>query len=203
MYIAIRLPVCLGLVVGLIAFSFTLPSSAQTKPSDLIEPGDLLLVRVDDLNAMGRTENLDIRVDDEGKVSLPLIRRVAVSGMNFPDAAKAIGKLYIDNGYFRTPKIEVSRTEESAQAKIKPAPIAAGEHVSIRIYDFPKPGTSEDLDIAIDADGNADLPKIGKIKFAGLKECQAEDAVADALQKAKALKGPIVLVRRTATADHR
>src|SRR3954469_14183148 len=120
MHIAIRLPVCLGLVVGLIAFSFTLPSSAQTKPSDLIEPGDLLLVRVDDLNAMGRTENLDIRVDDEGKVSLPLIRRVAVSGMNFPDAAKAIGKLYIDNGYFRTPKIEVSRTEESAQAKIKP-----------------------------------------------------------------------------------
>ena len=174
---------------------------AQTKPTEVVQPGDLLLVTVHDMIQRGSPTDFDVRVDDEGKISLPLVRRISVQDLSFADAAKAIAKQFEDKGYLKKAKVEVRRTDEPAEKKIKPAPIAVGETVKIRIWDLRKLGQSADFEPGIMDDGTVDLPVVGKFKLAGLTEFEAEDAVARQCATRGLLKDAMVTVRRIALAD--
>lgn len=93
---------------------------AQTQPADVITTGDLLLVEIHDLKGMGAKDNFDLRVDDEGKVGVPLVRRIEVQNLRFSDAEKKVAKAFADQGWLMKARVAVSRTEESTESKVKP-----------------------------------------------------------------------------------
>ena len=82
------------------------------RESLLIGPGDLLRVTV--LDESGLSER--VRVNDSGKVSLPLIGSVYLLGLSTAEASGVVAKKYIDAQLLKHPDVSVFIEEYATQA---------------------------------------------------------------------------------------
>jgi polysaccharide export outer membrane protein len=85
----------------------------ETRPalSDLlIGRGDLLQVTV-----YGTDFDKQVRVTDEGEITLPLIGKVKVGGLSIGDAEQVVAKKLASAGYFNDPQVSIFEREYATQ----------------------------------------------------------------------------------------
>src|SRR5690349_22479413 len=86
------------------------PSSVSEAPV-LIGTGDLLNVSV-----FGAPDYVqEVRVDDNGQVTLPFIGQVKLAGMSLNDAEILVAKRLADRGAFKDPQVNIVQKEYMAQ----------------------------------------------------------------------------------------
>ena len=87
------------------------PVEARNSPSDLlIGRGDLLQVTV-----YGTDFDRQVRVTDEGEISLPLIGNIKVGGLSIGDAEQVVGRKLASAGYFNDPQVSIFEREYATQ----------------------------------------------------------------------------------------
>jgi polysaccharide biosynthesis/export protein len=77
----------------------------------LIGEGDLIEISIYGTNDF----NKDVRVDNKGEISLPLLGSVKVAGLTTAQAEEKIAKLLTDGQYFNDPQVAVLQKEYSIQ----------------------------------------------------------------------------------------
>jgi len=87
-------------------------SSKSAPPKLKISGGDLIEVSVYGVSDFKE----DVRVNDAGEVSLPLIGTVLVGGSTPEEARALIARKLVDGGFFRDPNVELFVKEYSSQA---------------------------------------------------------------------------------------
>jgi polysaccharide export outer membrane protein len=86
-------------------------SSRPNAQEILIGAGDLIEVSV-----YGTSDfNREVRVNDNGEVSLPLLGSVKIAGLSTAQAGEEIAKLLTDGQYFNNPQVSVFEKEYSNQ----------------------------------------------------------------------------------------
>ncbi len=55
------------------------------------------------------------RIDSQGRINLPLVGEVAVSGLKIADAQAAIEKAYVEGRYLRSPRVTITVEEYAAR----------------------------------------------------------------------------------------
>ena len=116
-------------------------SAVQHSASEmLIGRGDLLEVTV-----YGTDFNRQVRVNDAGEISLPLLGTVKVAGLSIPEGERVVARELAQRGYFNDPQVSIFDREYTSQAIS-----VLGEVQKPGLY--PLPGTRTLLD-AISAAG--------------------------------------------------
>jgi polysaccharide biosynthesis/export protein len=77
----------------------------------LIGQGDLLEVTV-----YGTDFNRQVRVNDAGEISLPLLGTVKVDGLSIPEGEKVVARELVQRGYFIDPQVSIFEREYASQA---------------------------------------------------------------------------------------
>jgi protein involved in polysaccharide export with SLBB domain len=183
----------LAAIVMLMGFSsFALPS---TQPVDTIATHDLLCIGIWDIRPTGGESLKTVRVDGQGNVSLYYVGTVRIGGKTFAQAEKEIADAYQASGVLKTPQPSVNRLETAEGVAIKSGKIAAGEKVSIRIFDL-VPDVEVSRILTISEGGKVGLPLIGQFPLAGRTEAEAEQDIARTLQEQFGLpKIPVSVLR--------
>lgn len=78
--------------------------------SGSVAEGDLLEIRVHGLEE-GATAPIQVRVLEDGSITLPLVGTVDVAGKRLPEVQKEIGSAYEDGGLLKTAKVAVQIAE--------------------------------------------------------------------------------------------
>jgi polysaccharide biosynthesis/export protein len=87
------------------------PVDARTSQSDLlIGRGDLLQVTV-----YGTDFDKQVRVTDEGEISLPLMGKLRVGGLSIGDAEQVVARKLASAGYFNDPQVSIFEREYATQ----------------------------------------------------------------------------------------
>lgn len=88
------------------------PAHVETPPSGMmITNGDLLEVTVYDTDF-----DKQVRVDESGTISLPMLGPVKVSGLSIDEAENTLAKEFSARGYFNDPQVTVFEREYATQA---------------------------------------------------------------------------------------
>jgi len=88
----------------------SVPSPASDAPM-MISSGDLLTVSV-----FGAPDYVqEVRVDDNGQVSLPFIGEIKLAGMSVNDAEGLVAKRFAERGVFKDPQVTIVEKEYMAQ----------------------------------------------------------------------------------------
>src|SRR4051812_7404648 len=82
-----------------------------------IEKNDLLKVGIGDLVAPGVETPIQVRVDGQGKVRLPLVGAQDVAGMKTTEAEKAIARALNNAGVIQHANVNVVRLEAGSRVK--------------------------------------------------------------------------------------
>jgi polysaccharide export outer membrane protein len=147
-------------VVGL--FYFSLTSFAQPAPADLtLGPGSRAITYIIALTdrlqvSIFQEDNLSTisRVDSKGRVNLPLVGPVIVSGMTIEQAEEVIQLAYQDGRFLRSPQITIT-VEEYAAREV----IVQGEVVGPGRIPLPIESGMTVLDAITKAGGFTDMAK--------------------------------------------
>jgi protein involved in polysaccharide export with SLBB domain len=174
--------------------------AADSAPSP-IAPHDLLHVSIADLTGPNVTTHFSVRVDGRGRISLPYVREVDLSGMTFPEAEVQIVAAYRDAHILESGQVAVQRTEKAANASLPAGPIVIGDTLVVRIWDLEGPGVETAQTWTVDPEGCIDLPRIGKLKLQDLTEFEAADFISRSYDDAKVIERAMVTVLRVAPGD--
>jgi protein involved in polysaccharide export with SLBB domain len=166
-----------------------------------IAKGDLVAVTIDDLTGPASSSEFTVRVGDDGNVRLPLVGDIKVTDTTENRAADAIAKALRAKGILAQPQTALRVLETAAESKVKPGPVAAGDLLEIELWDLAGPGARTRIRARVAADGTIGLPLVGTINVAGLTEAHATDAIAKKYRDDHLIQNPILLARRTQSAD--
>ena len=83
--------------------SVSIPSTSVQRAAIKISPGDLVIVTVDGVSDY----KPEVRVSEDGVISLPLIGEVAVGGFTVEHAQNEIAKKMSDGNFFRDPRVSL------------------------------------------------------------------------------------------------
>lgn len=85
----------------------------ETRPS----PSDLLIGRGDllQVTVYGTDFDKQVRVTDEGEITLPLIGKVKIGGLSIGDAEQVVAKKLASAGYFNDPQVSIFEREYATQ----------------------------------------------------------------------------------------
>lgn len=192
---------CHGPVLWAVLFLCLIPttSRAQTQRNpDVVGVNDLLCVGIWEIRPTGGETLKTVRVDPQGNVSLYYIGQVKVAGMAFDQAEAAVAAAYRNNSILENAAPSLNRLESGAAPAITSGLIAAGDRLSIRIFDL-VPDVQEARLLTVTAGGKVGLPLLGQFQLAGLSEAAAEQAIAKALEDKFNLKHIPISVLRLGT----
>jgi polysaccharide export outer membrane protein len=85
-------------------------SLSTVQPAYLLAPGDVLLVKVFQVDDLER----EVRIDNHGRVSLPLIGDVEAAGVEIADLERNVAARYRD-GYLKDPQVSIFVREANGQ----------------------------------------------------------------------------------------
>lgn len=172
-----------------------------TNPAGTLRTGDVVEFTVHGLYGPGVATPLVVRVDEKGKVKLPMVDEVAVAGQTNDAAGPLIAKAYEDAQIMSRggTSVTVAIVAVAAQMPIKPGPLAAGDTVRVTIFELTGPGQRTEVDAAVAPDGTITMPIAGKVKIAGATDADAARAIAKAYKDGRIISNPSVLLLRTAS----
>ena len=192
-------------VVSLLSIGSTVTTAAElkfptTNPAGVLHPGDVVEFTVYDLYGPGVATPLTVRLDEQGRVKLPMIDEVAVAGQTNDAAGLPVAKAYKAAQIVSGPMtVTVAIIATAAQMPVKPGPLARGDTLRLTVFDLTGPGKRTDADCAIAADGTITAPLAGQVKVAGLSDGDASRAIAKAYKDAQIITNASVIVLRTAS----
>ena len=178
-----------------------------TRP-DVFEPGDLLLVRVDELTTdPGAALIVPTRVQADGTIEPPLCPSMVVTGMDRATVERTLSAAYMGCFSERDPTAEVTRLQVANTGGPMPGPIAEGDLIRCEVNGLTvDPGRTRVLVQRVDGAGRVSLPMLAPVRVAGLTDGPAARAVAEAYRRANVLAGAqvsvLVLERAPADAGH-
>jgi protein involved in polysaccharide export with SLBB domain len=170
-------------------------AESDVKPGP-IEKGDLLVCGIYELAGPRVWTEHAARVDQDGRVSWPLIGPVDVAGLSEAKAIAAVDKAYRDRNFFKNPVTTLWRARPAAKADVKLGPIEPGEFLRVSLWELAGPGVESVKTVRVDEKGQVVLPLLGATAVAGQSEGAAEKAVAQAYANAGLLQNAIVTVRK-------
>lgn len=182
---------------------------ADARGADLVKDGlpgpvgagDLISVTIYDLVGPGKGATFPVRVDGDGKASLPHVGQVQVGGRTTDRAASAVSGAYRDAKLIENAVVTVGVLESGSAATVKPGPLNRGDRLRITIYGLVAQLQQPTTVLAmIGDDGSIELPVAGELKLAGLTEAEADKAIATLYRERGAVQGAIVSVLRLAPA---
>ena len=111
------------LVPALLLFAAACGLSAQTESAPRPASGTTsspayVLTNTDQINVVVFDEpqlSKIARIDSQGRINLPLVGEVAISGLKVGDAQAAIEKAYVDGRYLRSPRVTITVEEYAAR----------------------------------------------------------------------------------------
>lgn len=133
--------------------------------------------------------------DSQSRVHLPMVPAVGLKGLSCDEAAKAINKAYLDQNAIRNADATVTR-DDIIGAWFPLGPIQPAEVLRVRTFDTSAGGLETSLDLTVSAGGDVELPHIKPARVAGLKDYEAEAAIAEAYTTALIHPMPVIAVER-------
>lgn len=105
---ALAAAVCLVLVGGCSSGLSDLPPLQSVSAAEVrLAPGDKVRIAVQDLDAMSG----DYVIDETGSVSLPLIDRIDVAGLSYPEMQDAIAARLVQADVLKKPNVTIQPLE--------------------------------------------------------------------------------------------
>jgi RNA polymerase sigma factor (sigma-70 family) len=172
----------------------------EQEQNQKIYPHDRLRVTIKELTTTGSSDQLEPRVDPNGKISLPFIGQIKVQNITLDDAAKAINKAYSDAKLLPNASAKVEFEEIGSQIITQSAPFRVGDHASLSVWDLVGSGLETTKTLTVAADGTVTPALLQKMKIEGLSEFEAEQQIAEAYRQAKLIPNPMVVVQRDSSA---
>lgn len=108
--------------------------------------------------------SLIARIDSQGRINLPLVGHVAISGLKVGDAQAAIEKAYVDGRYLRAPRVTIS-VEEYAAREVS----IQGQVRSPGRYPLPIESSMTILELVTRAGGFTDTAKGTAVRITRIK----------------------------------
>jgi protein involved in polysaccharide export with SLBB domain len=167
--------ICLGMTASLQA------QNQRGAPPDIVGVNDLLCIGIWEIRPTGGETLKTVRVDPQGNVSLYHLGQVKLAGLTFEQAEAAIATAYRNNTILDNAAPSLNRLESGAAPSITSGLIAAGDRLSIRIFDL-VPDVQESRLLTVSAGGKVGLPLLGQFQVAGLTEAAAEQAITKAME---------------------
>ena len=153
--------ICLGMTASLQA------QNQRGAPPDIVGVNDLLCIGIWEIRPTGGETLKTVRVDPQGNVSLYHLGQVKLAGLTFEQAEAAIATAYRNNTILDNAAPSLNRLESGAAPSITSGLIAAGDRLSIRIFDL-VPDVQESRLLTVSAGGKVGLPLLGQFQVAGL-----------------------------------
>jgi polysaccharide export outer membrane protein len=141
------------------------------------------------LRGIPKPEDLQDVVDEQGRITLPLIGRVSVQGLTTADAETIIENEYVNRGYFR--KIDVNVLAQEDEYFVRGEVKKPGRYPLVRDLTL--------LQAITAAGGYTDFAKRSEVRVIHGEEAKAYDAEKIEAQKAKdplVKRGDIIIVER-------
>ncbi len=166
-----RLFVLITLALGLVpwlradetapAVSTPRPASGTvTSPAYVLTNTDRVLVTVygeDDLSKI-------VRIDSQGRVNLPLVGHVAISGLSVANAQTAIERAYQEGRFLRSPRVYIS-VEEYASREVS----IQGQVRAPGRYPLPIESSMTILELVTRSGGFTDTAKGGAVRITRIR----------------------------------
>ena len=166
------------------------PSTQPITQLGPIAPHDLLRISVEELASAGVTTVLEQRVQDDGKIGVPLLGAVSVGGLTVGKAEETIARLFRDRSFIANAGITVERAQAGADNVVRTGPLATGDFLRVRVLELLK-------NVQVDERGEVHPPHLKGVKVAGLTEAAAADAITRAYAEAQLVQNAPVSVLRT------
>ena len=173
------------------------PSTQPITQLGPIAPHDLLRISVEELASAGVTTVLEQRVQDDGKIGVPLLGAVSVGGLTVGKAEETIARLFRDRSFIPNAGITVERAQAGADNVVRTGPLATGDFLRVRVLELLGPGRESVKNVQVDERGEVHPPHLKGVKVAGLTEAAAADAITRAYAEAQLVQNAPVSVLRT------
>jgi protein involved in polysaccharide export with SLBB domain len=161
-----------------------------------IENRDLLRVRIAGLKPAQRLAEKWVRVADDGTASLPYLGGRKLAGLTTARAEEDIAKGYLAAGIIRGAQVEVRRIEVGSRVEgATVGKLMAGDLVEITVDDLTGSGVTSAFRTHVSPDGQLAVPLLGALDLEGLKEADAERAIAKEYETRGMIKDAVIGVR--------
>ncbi len=117
-HLRLWLPLLLGLASLDLAYAQTPAESVSTPASGTTTSPAYVLTNTDRIRvAVYQEEDLSLiaRIDSQGRLNLPLVGEVAISGLKVVEAQQAIERAYKEGRFLRNPRVTISVEEYAAR----------------------------------------------------------------------------------------
>jgi len=160
--------------------------------------GDALAVTVRDLEGPGRNTVVDVNVNEEGRVTLPMLPKpVDARGLTTEKLREAIASAYRGANLIQNAKVTVKlRPGKEDEAR----PLRAGDALVVTIFDLEGPGKNTLVKADVDPKGQITLPQLSRpVPAEGLTREKLTDAIVKAYARDSLIANATVTVKfRTA-----
>jgi protein involved in polysaccharide export with SLBB domain len=174
-----------------------------TNPAGTVEPGDLIEVSMFELTGAGGEATFQLHVDADGKIAVPWVPPVAVSGKTTDVAASIVGDAYRSANLIERPQITIALVTKARNSQVPNGPMGVGDTLKVSVLDTtgPTPRWSH-VNAVLAADGTVTMPVIGAVKIVGMTEGEATAVILKAYDDQNVGHHPMVVVLRTMAAGH-
>lgn len=135
-------------------------SGTVTSPAYVLTNTDRVLVTIYDENDLSKV----VRIDSQGRVNLPLVGHVAISGLSVANAQTAIERAYQEGRFLRSPRVYIS-VEEYASREVS----IQGQVRSPGRYPLPIESSMTILELVTRSGGFTDTAKGGAVRITRIR----------------------------------
>lgn len=198
---------CFAVAVLVMSLLSTTGSAQQpgrpnaVNPAGTVRAGDLIEVVVWGLVADATPATMQVRVDADGKVALPLLNAIPVAGQTTDVAAVTFAQAYRQAAIEPAAIITVGIVEPADRATVKPGVFASGETARILLFDLGSEGRPAVVNAVVAENGTVQIPLVGAVTLRGLTEADAAIAIQQAFRTRSLADNALVSVLRTSMAD--
>lgn len=158
--------------------------------------GDVISVTIYGLSGPGAGEPMLLRVDEEGNVSLPYVKKVKLSEMTTDRAAQVVSEAMKKGRVMPDAIVAIGIARTAAESQTKPGPIAIGDKLQITVFDLVAQGQRCTLYAQVAEDGTVVLPFAGAIKISDVSEADANEVISKQMEAKQVIQGAVVSVLR-------
>jgi protein involved in polysaccharide export with SLBB domain len=166
----------------------------QVKDVDrALRVGDPLAVSIRDLETPGKNTLVEVNVNDDGQIALPLLQKpVPAEGLTMEKLREAVVQAYRQARLSQNAKVTIKLRPEETEARA----LRVGDPLVVTIADLEGPGKSTVVKADVGPKGEITLPVLSKpVPTQGLTREKLCDAIVKAYERDKLMANAIVTVK--------
>jgi protein involved in polysaccharide export with SLBB domain len=148
-----------------------------------IGPVDTLRIQVFELVTPGLDYVTEAQVDEQGKIKIRNLDRMAVAGLTTTEIEDKIAEQAVSQGFLMPkgpgspgPQVIVNLMKQAAPGE-RPATIRVGDGVRVEAWELVAPRQLYSATVVVNGQGEIQIEKVGTVRVGGLTPAQVEDKI--------------------------